>query len=62
MKPIRNIHGEPVPTIGGITSRDLFRPLFGEGHDNTWKARQVLPNTLWLATSIALIALGVLLL
>lgn len=59
MKPIRNIHGEPVPTIGGITSRDLFRPLFGEGHDNAWRARQKLPNALWLATSLALIALGI---
>jgi hypothetical protein len=51
---IRNIHGEPVPITGGITSRELFRDLLSRRVE-----RGGVPNVLWLLTSLALIAAGV---
>lgn len=54
MRQIRNIHGEPVPITGGITTRELFRDLLSRKVD-----RGGLPNALWLVTSLALVAAGV---
>lgn len=51
---IKNIHGEPVPLIGGITSRNLFRSLFPSRID-----RGGTPNALWFVTSVALLFAGI---
>lgn len=58
-RPIRNIYGQPVPTTGGITSRELFKPLVDDRQAYLNRLQQQIPNTLWLITSIALIAVGV---
>ncbi len=52
---IKNIHGEPVPLIGGITSRNLFRSLFPRPSVD----RGGVPNTLWLITSIVSLLAGI---
>lgn len=54
MSEIRNIYGEKVPIIGGITSRNLFCDMWERPVD-----RGGVPNALWLVTSIALIVAGV---
>ena len=52
---IHNVLGEPVPLIGGITSRNLFQGMFNDNVD-----RGGIPNRLWLVTSIALLVSGLL--
>lgn len=53
MSELRNIYGERVPIIGGITSRNLFRDMWECPVD-----RGGLPNALWLITSLSLIVFG----
>lgn len=50
---IRNRNGDPVPLIGGITSRNLFSGMLSRPANHGG-----IPNTLWLVTSLALIAAG----
>lgn len=52
---ILNAYGEPVPRIGGVTSRNLFREMWRPRVD-----RGGVPNLLWLGSSIALVVGGVL--
>lgn len=59
---IRNVHGEPVPLIGGITSRNLFRDLFAREELRRVERDRYTPTRLWLAASIALVVVGILLL
>lgn len=56
-------YAQPLPNVvlGGRVSQELFEPLFEIQRQarKVWMSRHT-PNALWLATSLAFIALGVL--